>query len=43
MTLIEPVDQLHADCLQARYETRRDFTTARNKARNWRPRPCPPR
>jgi hypothetical protein len=39
MTPSEPLDQLHADCLEARYETRRDFTAARLRASRWTPKP----
>jgi len=43
MTPTAPLDQLHADCVEARYETRRDFTKARLRVRNWQPRPAPRR
>ena len=40
--LTEPIDDLHMDCVEARYAVRREFTTARVQAAMWQPSPCPP-
>ena len=40
--LTEAIDDLHMDCVEARYAVRREFTTARLLAAAWQPAPCPP-
>lgn len=42
MTLIEPVDAIHADCLAERDAIRRQVATIRTGIAAWQPAPCPP-
>ena len=41
MTLIEPVDAIHADCLAERDAIRRQVATIRTGIAAWQPQPCP--
>jgi len=43
MTPSEPIDELHAMCLEARDAIRRHVRVLRALAAEWEPRPCPPR
>jgi len=37
----EPIDQLHADCIEAQREIRAQFAVLRNRALRWEPRAFP--
>lgn len=41
MSLAEPVDDLHAACLDAISDIRVDVAVLRAKVELWEPRPCP--
>jgi hypothetical protein len=43
MIPIEPVDQLHADCLYVRDQLRRQFGLLRRRVARWEPAPYPDR
>lgn len=38
----EPLDDLHAECLQVRARVRAAYLVVRIHAACWQPRPCPP-
>ena len=40
---IEPLDALHRECVEARFEVRAMFMRAKLVAGQWSPKPCPPR
>jgi hypothetical protein len=43
MIPLEPVDQLHADCLYVYDQLRRQFELVRRRVASWEPAPCPDR
>lgn len=40
--LTAPLDQLHADCLDARNWVRYEFAQLASEVNAWEPKPCPP-
>ena len=42
-TMLEPIDEVHRECLWARDNLRRQFTLLKYHASMWTPKPPPPR